>query len=172
MWILDGYNLLFRMPGVRGSLEQRRESLLQSLGETFPKREITVVFDGRLPPPETTRQHRGRLEIIYTTSDLTADEWIIGRLMGLPHPQRITVVTDDRGLERLAASCGAKTERLQKWMRELEQVEVVRPVVRLARSSHEYLMLFEERWRRMEQGRESRHTFPEELDPDGINQDS
>jgi predicted RNA-binding protein with PIN domain len=153
MWILDGYNLLFRMPGLKGSLEQRRELLLQSLSEAFPRRDITVVFDGRLPPPDTTRQHRGRLEIIYTTSDLTADEWIIGRLADLPHPQRTTVVTDDRGLERLAASSGAKTERLQRWIRDIQQVETPLPVVRLARSSHEYLVLFEERWHRMEQGR-------------------
>jgi predicted RNA-binding protein with PIN domain len=152
MWILDGYNLLFRMPGLKGTLEQRRERLLLTIRERFPLREITIVFDGRLPPPDHTRQHRGCVEVIYTPEGMTADSWIIDKLHTTLHPQRYLVVTGDRALARMAAASGARVERPDRWLRDLAQDEPLTPVIRLPRSSREYLDLFEERWAKMLRG--------------------
>lgn len=152
MWILDGYNLLFRIPTLKGSLEQKRERLLLTIRERFPLREMTIVFDGRLPPPDYSRQHRGSIEIIYTPAGMTADEWILEKISSAKHPQRYLVVTGDRALGRLAASSGARVETPDQWLRDLEPEELVTPVIRLPRSSWEYLEFFQERWDRLQRG--------------------
>ena len=152
MWILDGYNLLFRLPGRKGSLESRRDLLIEGLIERFPRRPMIVVFDGRIPPPDHERRHIAHLEVIYTASGVSADSWIIEKIHQASHPRRLRVVTADRGLARMVSSSGAHVEDPESWVEVLVQAEQPRPPVRLGRSAAEYYDLFQSRLERILRG--------------------
>ena len=147
MWILDGYNLLFRWKGLQGSLEQRRRRLLESLRARYPLKELIVVFDGRLPPPEEGPSCLGNLRIFYTCRGVTADEFILDYLERVPNRSCYRVVTADRALARMAGQMGARVESPEKWIRDLSRDPPALPQLRLPRPSLEYLSIFEERWR-------------------------
>ena len=77
--IIDGYNLMYRME-LTGTLEQKREELLESLAEfmSVNPNEILVVFDGGRNPS----QHRGAeakygIKIFYSAQGETADDYIM-----------------------------------------------------------------------------------------------
>ncbi len=152
MWILDGYNLLFRIPNLRGSLEARREHLIATLIEKFPRRAMIIVFDGRIPPPDHERRHVAHVEVVYTAAGMTADSWIVDRIQGNSHPHRIHVVTGDRGLGRLVSCCGARVEEPDLWIGALTQQEPLLPRVRLGRSAMEYQEVFQNRLERLLRG--------------------
>jgi predicted RNA-binding protein with PIN domain len=152
MWILDGYNLLFRLPEIRGSFEGRRELLIDALIERFPRRAMIIVFDGRIPPPDHERRHIAHIEVVYTAAGVTADSWIVEKIQNSPHPRRLRVVTADRGLARLASCSGAQVEDPDSWIEILLQREQPLPRVRLGRSALEYQELFQQRLERLLRG--------------------
>ena len=77
--IIDGYNLMYRME-LTGTLEQKREKLLEELAEFMAvnPNEILLVFDGGRNPS----QHRGKdmkygIKIFYSAQGETADDYIM-----------------------------------------------------------------------------------------------
>lgn len=77
--IIDGYNLMYRME-VTGTLEQKRERMLEALAEflTINPAEMLVVFDGKNNPS----MHRGKevkhgIKIFYSANGEIADDYIM-----------------------------------------------------------------------------------------------
>lgn len=98
-YLLDGYNLLFRHPAKRHQkLEQRRNNYLKLLSEGCDalKLNLIVVFDAATTQEAEQRGFLGRMQVVYTSPQQSADEWIINHLsLGL---KNAVVVTNDREL--------------------------------------------------------------------------
>lgn len=108
-WI-DGYNLLFRLPLSKGTLEKRRKDLILELNTqaTSLNLQITLVFDSSDKERVLdTRSHYDALEIIYTTSRKTADDSILDSVEFSSYPEDICVVTCDKDLARKAKALRA-----------------------------------------------------------------
>lgn len=105
--MIDGYNFLFRIAKSRVEFKTNRVQFIESLNDAVSALRINtiVVFDSADPSSRLpTRGHFDALEIIYTTKELSADDYILEKVHTCKHPEHITVVTSDRDL---AASCKA-----------------------------------------------------------------
>lgn len=102
-YIIDAYNLLFRRLKKSGSLEKTRQKLIEELNEVVANLhlKVTLVFDGAEKHlPYATRGHFVALEIVYTSENQTADEYITEEVNLAKRPSQITVVTNDRELAK------------------------------------------------------------------------
>jgi predicted RNA-binding protein with PIN domain len=118
-YLVDAYNLLFRTLKKRSSLEKSRQSLIQELNEIIAEINLHVilVFDGaeeHLPLP--TKGHFDAIEIIYTSKNQTADEYIYEEVTLSRTPAQLTVVTNDRELTGRCHQHRAKTMTIDEFL--------------------------------------------------------
>lgn len=105
--IIDGYNLIGSVAGLRGNLKARRERLLRELREYQEKKgyPITVVFDGwRSGRLHEVEERAGGIHVIYSKQGEKADVVILrlAREMG----SRCVVVSSDREVQGGAEAFG------------------------------------------------------------------
>jgi len=103
--IIDGYNLIHRIPDLKQYMqsyaENAREHLLLKLEnyQNIQERDvdILVVFDSHKSPdhPGEKRQTNGKIKILYTASGEQADEAILRELHRHSSPKDWLVVTSD-----------------------------------------------------------------------------
>lgn len=116
-WI-DGYNLLFRITHLQGSLEEKRSQLISELNSLSKKSGLVfvLVFDANDKSRSLdSRSHYDALEIIYTTSKKTADEAILERMEGVRHPATVCVVSSDKGLTSQVRALGGQVLSLSEF---------------------------------------------------------
>lgn len=116
-YLIDGYNLLFRL--LHGeNLQSQRETIIDDLSKKIAliKLDASIVFDAAFQLGERTRSHYGELEILFTATGETADEYIIDEINNNPHPQQETVVTSDKKLAWRVRNCSAHTESVEEFM--------------------------------------------------------
>lgn len=120
-YYIDGYNLLFRSHS--GNVDANdfrscRESLIDILNAKIAglKLHVTVVFDSQYIPGEGSRSHFKHLEILYTPSGMTADDFILRELQFCPAPERKIVITSDKLLAAKARHCNARTESIDEFL--------------------------------------------------------
>jgi predicted RNA-binding protein with PIN domain len=112
--LLDGNNLLHRLPGKPASRADLRRLVLEAC--RHQRMRITVVFDG--PPPEGAppREELGAVSVVYAGSE-TADDVIIRSLPLGRAARDWVVVTDDRELRARARQRGARVKSVAEWSR-------------------------------------------------------
>ncbi len=118
-YLIDGYNLLFRIAKSRRSLEKKRLELISDLNDAIAPLRIgaTLVFDGADEHiAYATRARFDALDIVYTTKALSADEWILDYLEQTAHPSQYTVVSNDRELLGRSKLLQAETLNLNQFM--------------------------------------------------------
>lgn len=116
-WI-DGYNLLFRIPHLQGSLEEKRRKLILDLNSLAKKSQLcfVLIFDANDKERSLdSRSNFDSLEIIYTTSKKTADEAILEKVSTVRHPATICVVSSDKGLTSQVRYLGAQVLSLSEF---------------------------------------------------------
>lgn len=116
-YILDGYNLLFRLIKNREDLEKSRKNFIFDIEKkaALLNLDITLVFDGRFQSEERSRTHYKNLEIIYSSHGETADELILSELAACENKRGEIVVTSDRDLSIRARKLKAKTETAEEF---------------------------------------------------------
>jgi predicted RNA-binding protein with PIN domain len=122
-YLIDGYNLLFKIAHTHRSLEQKRQQLIVELNTIIISLHLkaSIVFDGSLPHPElAVRQHFDQLEIVYTPEKQTADQYIIEEIEKAKHPHHITVITSDRSLSSHCKSLGAHAQSIHDFLTQLK----------------------------------------------------
>lgn len=130
-YLIDGYNFLFNTPDTHTNLQTQREQVLDTLLSIFDqlKMDITVVFDGK---GSDLNIHQLRfLNIVYTPSALTADEYILEKLMVANNPTLFTVVTSDVQLGKICKQYRAKVMSVRsflKWIEKKKKKQSHRPV--------------------------------------------
>jgi hypothetical protein len=108
--LIDGHNLIAKMPGINLDDADDEERLLVKLRQyrARTRRKITVVFD---PGPAfnlASKRSKGGITIQYAGSGKTADDVIINRLRKARNPKQILVVTSDQAIERVARQVQAR----------------------------------------------------------------
>ncbi len=103
--VIDGYNLLHRLPEFSGPQGRRALLLALKLYRDKKKHKLTVVFDGG-PDAQPTRASEQGIPIINSGGEKSADDVIAG--MAGRHGPGLTVVTDDRELAQRCQKHGSQ----------------------------------------------------------------
>lgn len=118
-YLIDGYNFLFRLRSGGSTLEKKRETLLRLLNEELsPLRlHLCVIFDGADPIRNYARTLQFEtLEIVYTSSHQSADDYVIDKLEHCRHTGHFIVVTSDQGLAKTCKRLGARTLSIEDFV--------------------------------------------------------
>ncbi len=109
-YIVDGYNLLFRLVKAPRPLQRTRERFLKTLDDEVAEAQINVIiiFDSAEKKlAGVSRRHLEAVEVIFTSEGLSADEYILEKICNSKQPKQQTVVSADRELLRKAKQLGA-----------------------------------------------------------------
>ena len=114
--ILDGYNVIHKIPSLRNhlkrSLEEARKALANFIitrASSYDKSSISIVFDGRDGIINTGSVLSG-IKCIYTKTRQEADDLIISLIRNSPNPRNITVISDDNYVANNCKAHGAKVK--------------------------------------------------------------
>jgi predicted RNA-binding protein with PIN domain len=117
IWLLDGYNALWREPNWRQeaeqSLDRAREHLIVRLQGAALRRRMrcVLVFDGQ--GRSTTTVEQGPVEVHFSPSGQSADAYIKRYIDLFPSPACLVVVSDDREIQRYARLSGAQVRSIR-----------------------------------------------------------
>lgn len=117
-YYIDGYNLLFRLLKGGDDIRKQREEITRDIEKKVNSLELdaTLVFDSHYQEDGNTRSHFKTLEIIFTATGETADEFILQELKESNTPSQHTVVTSDKKLARLCQLRLGKTESVDEFL--------------------------------------------------------
>ena len=109
-YLIDGYNLLYAMGVLHGrtgptGLEKARLRLLGLLHAVFGAEapNVTVVFDAAGAPAGATGEENWQgIHVRYAVREAEADDLIEALIAREANPRRLTVVSDDRRLQKAA----------------------------------------------------------------------
>ena len=105
--LIDGYNLMAKMDGLRGNLESQRERFLQALSQYRAQKfhEVIVVFDGEKGGWDT-ESHERTMGIIIVFSRLGEKADDIIKRMAREDDVEYTVITSDKEIASYAETLG------------------------------------------------------------------
>jgi predicted RNA-binding protein with PIN domain len=105
--IIDGYNLIGAEQGLSGSLEHKRNWLIQQLAAYQRRKQfnLVVVFDGwRAGQAQETKEKRDAITIVYSRLGEKADSVIVR--MAREKGSGSVVITSDREIRRAVERFG------------------------------------------------------------------
>ncbi len=159
-YYIDGYNLFFKKSKATPSFEKKRRSFLEELNALTEEMhgEVIIVFDGEKRGNGVfQRSHFKNLEVIYTSSNQTADEYILEFVLAHQSPKNLTIVTSDRELAGRSRQLGAATMSIKEFVAFLEKKHrtqikraACRGPVEIKEAPHQFarlLKLFEDKLR-------------------------
>lgn len=113
-YVVDGYNLLFRLLSPDDKIDYYRESLIKILIRLSEEKKLrlTLVFDAHHRKEGGYRTHKGTVEIVYTDQGQTADAYILEHLQS-----ETIVVTSDNHLARHVKNSGYQTISNEKFIK-------------------------------------------------------
>ena len=116
--ILDGYNVIHKIPYLAGFLQTElasaREALVRLMAEWRRSRgaEVVIVFDRKkdalMNIPVHSSQNVSGISCIFTTPGIEADDKIISLLKNEKNPANVTVVTADNKVINNCKAMGIK----------------------------------------------------------------
>lgn len=104
-YLIDGHNLIAKMPGIDLSDPDDEAQLvlrLRSWTAASGKRRVTVYFDGGLPGGPAHDLSGARLKVIFASAGSSADDLILHRIRNVKNPPEFTVVSSDREILAVA----------------------------------------------------------------------
>jgi uncharacterized protein len=108
-WIIDGHNLIPKIPDITLSMTDDEEQLIKLLIAfvRVKRKDVTVYFDNA-PIGVEKNQRYGNVSVHYVRKGRSADEAIRGKLKQLgKSAKNWTVVSSDRAIQSEARSVGA-----------------------------------------------------------------
>jgi predicted RNA-binding protein with PIN domain len=108
--LIDGHNLIGKIPGLRLDDPDDEEQLLIRL-RTYRARtgkRLVVYFDPGEAYQSPTRRSKGGISVRQAGSGQRADDLMIRDLRRHYNPPELTVVTSDRAIERVARQLKAR----------------------------------------------------------------
>jgi hypothetical protein len=113
-YLIDGHNLIARVPGLSLADPDDEVKLLQLLkrwAAADPRRKVTVIFDKGLPGGEARHLSGGGVRAIFAPDNRSADSVIIRRIEGIEDPAQHTVISSDGAILRAAQRRRVPTQR-------------------------------------------------------------
>ena len=104
-YLIDGHNLIAKMPGISLSDPDDEAKLvlrLKSWSAGSRRRRITVVFDGGLPGGQSRALSSGSIKVLFASTGSSADSVLIGRIHNVQNPAEYTLVTSDQAVIKAA----------------------------------------------------------------------
>lgn len=127
-YLIDGYNVLFKLFEEGISLKEQRDYLIERLRHSMPPSgSVTLVFDAHFGTDLELRSHAGDLEIVYSSKGETADDWILGRIQR-GKAYSFTVVTQDKSLIKACRFLGAHAKSGAAFFKQLKGREMEAPL--------------------------------------------
>ncbi len=121
-YLIDGHNLIPKLPGVSLSDiddEKRLIEILQEFARHKPGKRIEVYFDRRAPGARRTHTF-GNIRAHFIAPPADADAAIISRLKKLGGAARTwTVVSSDRRVQAAAREAGARVLQAEEFTRQI-----------------------------------------------------
>jgi predicted RNA-binding protein with PIN domain len=118
LYLIDGYNLLFRLKSKKQTLKDAREFLVKALGTLVKDFELkaTIVFDSSLDMAHLfpSKAEKPPLEIIFAPYGMSADEYLLEIISFKSKKQPITLVTSDQLLSTQAREFRVKTITIEE----------------------------------------------------------
>ena len=119
-YLIDGYNLMFRVQSdKKSSLEKRRETLIELLNTelSFIKTHVSVVFDSSEQVREFAQKaNHPSLDVIYAPKGLSADDYIFELVEQRSNAKTLTVVTSDNELAKRCQHLGAHAQTIEAFL--------------------------------------------------------
>lgn len=119
-YILDGYNVIHKVPRLAGllsrSLQEAREGLVRLMAEWRRSRsaEVVIVFDRKRDSldgvPVRPLQKVNGVTCVFSAPGIEADDEIIAMLRREKFPANVRVVTDDGQILNHCKALGVKSE--------------------------------------------------------------
>ncbi len=121
--VLDGYNIIHRLPTLEGhlnrSLQSARTALVgyctRWLAERKDVHMFYVVFDGNSETAGWSADGAAGVRAVFSEKGETADERILAIVRAQDRKQRYTVVSDDRYVRDNARSCSSEVLSAQEF---------------------------------------------------------
>ncbi len=118
-YYVDGYNLLHAVPDwsalADDDLEAARDALVETVSRWSARtgHHVCVFFDGQGRSHDRVAGHpaRPRVDVVFTSSRLSADALIERGVYEAPKRDTVIVVTSDRGISDFCLGLGALTMR-------------------------------------------------------------
>ncbi len=124
MYLIDGYNFIFHIDPDPIPIERSRAALLNLIASVQPyyKKEFVVVFDGQDPHKDFfSKTLFVGIEVVFTPSSQSADNFIIEFLETHHTPADIQVISSDKKLRKHCHHLGAQTESTEKFIRRIHK---------------------------------------------------
>ncbi|NGX34242.1 MAG: hypothetical protein K1060chlam1_00593 [Candidatus Anoxychlamydiales bacterium] len=127
LYLIDGYNLLFKLFHNEKSIQTQRTLTIQFLKEkaSLLKLNCHLIFDAH--HQEEIVAHKtdaDRLKVIYTPKSQTADEYILEKVFLSKTPSQITVITSDNSLAFQAKNMLSQTKSIDDFIDFLSEKEL------------------------------------------------
>lgn len=110
LYVIDGYNVLFRLLHKGESVQAARDAMIVYLGRkvTHLGLKAILVFDSAYQEGLATAKKEGEMAVVFTGEGQTADEWILHRVKE-KEKENLCVVTTDKTLAKHVRLKGAET---------------------------------------------------------------
>ena len=126
IYLIDGYNLLFRLFHSEKKFEAQREVIIDFIQEKASLLNIYMhlIFDGYKQNQELSNiSYFDNLKVIYTSKGQTADDYILEQIFLSKTPAEILVITSDNTLKRKAKEMHAQTKSIDSFISWLSKKE-------------------------------------------------
>lgn len=121
IYYVDGYNYLFTQGIENEALEFSREDVLRFFSEKALNLQLIVIFDAHKQHGVFSRTFYKGIEVVYSSYNQTADEYIIEQVQHSKNRQEITVVTNDQGLVKEIRKLKAHAISFEYFFKKMEK---------------------------------------------------
>lgn len=123
-YLIDGHNLIAKMPGISLSDPDDEVQLilrLRSWTAVSPKRRVTVYFDGGIPGGKNINLSSSQVKVIFASHGKTADSLIIAHLNRVKNPPEYRLVTSDQEIIKAATNLKISHIRSDKFAQYMDE---------------------------------------------------
>jgi len=118
-FLIDGHNLIGKMPGLKLSDSQDELELILRLKgwvAAAPRRQVTIYFDGSGLGGYSQRLSSKDIRVIFAPTDREADDLLMARLNTLRNGRNFTLVTSDNRIRNVAKIGGVKVLKSEEFV--------------------------------------------------------
>lgn len=118
-YLIDGYNLIGKIPGISFADPAKEEKLVLYLGNRLQKQNdaFDLIFDGKRTESLFGSQYQtSRFRIKFTPSDQSADDYLIEYMEKIRQKTGVVIVSSDRQIIQAAKNFRIQTMKSESFV--------------------------------------------------------